>query len=659
MKIKNLQSGMAYQLSPDTQLKVERTNPFFNEYGEQTVPVSLPDTASNRLALGLPGWISNSRKPSQMIPVTIQDGEYFMECRQALLGVTPNDEISTSFYMNEGSFYSRLGNVYITEVFAGEIVNGVSTLEQAIAFMKNLDETGGNEMFSVFQCKLDPDDDGKGRYLNGHGHLSSRSTKFDGEEERVEVIDGKTISVSRGFYMSPFLKANYVLQRLFAYFGYTLLDSLFTQDEGFKRMVFVNNVADAIVSGTIHLEQLLPKISCQDILNLFRKKFCCEFIPDEIARTVSVVFFKDLVGGVAGTNLTNALIGKLKVEFPDSYKQLIIEPEFQVEGGVTNSDSLALLHSVYPTALFNKVKGYFSRSGYKVVQLQENMGARLTASTEIVGETYQRYYEGGNLEGFTVKVPECIPGSDMYIGKVQFLNSSMVISETEVEEESEETVDKAAELNMYPMLAYSYKYNSETVTQGTVSNYMDVRTRPSNIQIKFTDYALVYNGPDGIFERFYRPFDSILRNSMHTVKATFLLSQHEKMTVPSYRKIVVGGSEFVINKFNYALGGKNIPVESELYTVQQFQPVSIAKAVDDIFPIVETGYRWVQKEYIKEISESEYNESPFKDADIAPFYPPAPTSADVGKILHTCYTALPYYQGYALFTFWLVAEAVT
>ena len=328
MKIKNLQSGMAYQLSPDTQLKVERTNPFFNEYGEQTVPVSLPDTASNRLALGLPGWISNSRKPSQMIPVTIQDGEYFMECRQALLGVIPNDEISTSFYMNEGSFYSRLGNVYITEVFAGEIVNGVSTLEQAIAFMKDLDETGGNEMFSVFQCKLDPDDDGKGRYLNGHGHLSSRSTKFDGEEERVEVIDGKTISVSRGFYMSPFLKANYVLQRLFAYFGYTLLDSLFTQNEGFKRMVFVNNVADAIVSGTIHLEQLLPKVSCQDILNLFRKKFCCEFIPDEISRTVSVVFFKDLVGGVAETNLTNALIGKLKVEFPDSYKQLIIEPEF-------------------------------------------------------------------------------------------------------------------------------------------------------------------------------------------------------------------------------------------------------------------------------------------------------------------------------------------
>ena len=48
MKIINTASGLAYQLTSGTQLKVERPNLFFNEYGEQTFPLDLPDTDLNR-----------------------------------------------------------------------------------------------------------------------------------------------------------------------------------------------------------------------------------------------------------------------------------------------------------------------------------------------------------------------------------------------------------------------------------------------------------------------------------------------------------------------------------------------------------------------------------------------------------------------------------
>ena len=58
MKIINTESGKAYQLFPDTELSIERTNPFFNDYGEQTLPVSLPDSEYNRSILNQPdtGW---------------------------------------------------------------------------------------------------------------------------------------------------------------------------------------------------------------------------------------------------------------------------------------------------------------------------------------------------------------------------------------------------------------------------------------------------------------------------------------------------------------------------------------------------------------------------------------------------------------------------
>ena len=52
MKIVHTNSGQAYQLKPGAQLEVERTNLFFNEYGEQTLPIELPDTDVNRMLTG-------------------------------------------------------------------------------------------------------------------------------------------------------------------------------------------------------------------------------------------------------------------------------------------------------------------------------------------------------------------------------------------------------------------------------------------------------------------------------------------------------------------------------------------------------------------------------------------------------------------------------
>ena len=75
MKIVNLTKGEPYQLSPDTQLSVERTNPFFNDYGEQTVPLDLPASEHNRRLLDFPETFGRREKMKPM-EASIQDGEY-------------------------------------------------------------------------------------------------------------------------------------------------------------------------------------------------------------------------------------------------------------------------------------------------------------------------------------------------------------------------------------------------------------------------------------------------------------------------------------------------------------------------------------------------------------------------------------------------------
>ena len=84
MRITNLEKGEDYNLKPGTQIQVERTNPFFNDYGEQTTPLELPASEKNRRILGFPDTFGRRVKISP-VDVAIQDGEYFAQCRQVVL----------------------------------------------------------------------------------------------------------------------------------------------------------------------------------------------------------------------------------------------------------------------------------------------------------------------------------------------------------------------------------------------------------------------------------------------------------------------------------------------------------------------------------------------------------------------------------------------
>lgn len=352
MKIINTESGKAYQLFPDTELSVERTNPFFNDYGEQTFPVSLPDSEYNRSIMNQPDKVNRKHKVT-FHDTSIQDGEYFVPCRQAILGVTPGDKIETSFYMNEGSFYSRLENTYMSDVFGEETVPGVNSLDQTLSFIKSLFKSDNSE-FAIFQVEIS-----NSRFMNVYYNGTLMA-----ETEQKETVDGKEITVPRGFYLSPFLKANFVLKRMFSYFGYTLLDNFFTQTSQFRNMVFINNVADAVVTGKIYYSQLLPNVTCKEILELFRKKFMCEFITDEVEKTVRIVLFNELLAEQAYSDYSAKLVDQLIVEYPEEYKQLILESRDSI--GSLSFDSIPEMKSKYSSVQFNSKRGEFYRYGYNL-----------------------------------------------------------------------------------------------------------------------------------------------------------------------------------------------------------------------------------------------------------------------------------------------------
>ena len=646
MKIMNIASGKAYQLDPDTRLTVERTNPFFNDYGEQTLPVSLPDSPYNRMLLDHPDRISRKDK-IRLVDASIQDGEYFSVCRQAVLGVSPDESIDTSFYMNDGSFYSRLSDTYITDVFKDETVQGIHTVDQAIDWLSQLWLSGGDDKFACFEAVVK--DDERFWTLNRLDHSGEAGAKlFYNAVDRVEVTDSSkdenkrpggrvthpegNLYIPKGFYMTPFIKANYLLKRLFEHFGYTLKPNFFTETEQFTHMVLLNNVADTIVTGSIKVSQLVPKVTCKKILDLFRKKFCCEFVTNEVAKTATVVLMNELVDSYDKVDLSKYLVGKLKISYPDSYKQLLLKPGSTVGSENESSlDSLSLIHSQFPTAQYSKELGTFIREGYKFGRVTQKV-------KETVVDCSQPYFEGGERQTMDIEVPEAIPvpkGNDtLFIGDGQYMNSSLRFGNFTDNQVIDKEESKSSDDSMDLMLAFVFRYKSYTA--GTVTNYASSgrgrRVSEPRTYERKGDYSLVYNGDDGIFERFYRKYDTLLRNSLHTVDANLLLSQHQKQTIRSIDKINIGGSDFLINSLKFSLGTKSEATESKLLTLQLYEPVEVAKKLDEIIPpLVSTGYKWEPRDSREQITKEEYDKSIYKDVGSPMIFPPQATAGDVGK----------------------------
>ena len=687
MKITNLEKGMAYQLGESAKLEVERTNPFFNDYGESTTPLDIPASDHNRMILGYPDTFGR-REKMVATNVSIEDGEYFAQCRQIVLSAQHKGNISSSFYINDGSFYSKIQNIKLKSLFKDEMVEGCSTLDDCISFCKSL-VGGENEKYDIFPVLLTDDsglDTGYNyKILNAYGatclfpdakvwqfqdsggykQVSAPSVEdfmlgaklhtmgasiFQGEKSRTEYVDEIPISLDKGYYISPFIRANYVLKRVFQHFGYELQDNFFTQTKPFDKMVLVNNVIDVMVNGHIRIEDLLPDVTVSEFLEVFRKKFLCEFVSDEGTHTANIIFLRDVVESKPVADLTRCMTEEptLSYKTASDYKRIVLRAKQQADSDAEDSyDDLRDMVAKNSGAYFDEVDGCFYKDGYS--------GNYHVKSK--IGEDSQSYDLGdADTDTQDIEIPELIPevrmlqykqvtdddtltrdiGRYLYIGDYATLNSSMKVATEDNSESDEEAVTTPV------MLAFPY-VSDDGMPCGTVTCYdihyeYDNRFGPpshasdESLYHKIFDYSLIYHGENGIFEKFYRDYDLLLRNSLQELKVKLLLSQSQKQNLPSYSKVVIRGVAFFFNKLKFTLGGKNEPVKSELRTIALTTPVTEAQKLTDLMPAMSCGYQWVGHEETVEVSESDYeNSGNDKDRTFKIIYPPLPSTEWVGK----------------------------
>ena len=584
MELKN-KDGECFDLSPDTRIEIERTNPFFIEWGEQSLPITLPPTDKNKRLLGQVQYIAE-RKRIVKIDVYLHEKVFNMKAKMILLSYNENEGFECSLLLNEGSLNNRVQDVSIADVFENEIVQFAS-VGNCVDFLRSLWKTE-DERFAIFQINSVPDENGKCTSLNivtpdklqdGYYDLKNRT-------ETVEVSDDKSISIPAGCYITPFIKVNYLLKRIFLYLGYTF-EPGFLSILPFKNMVLLNNTADTIVNGTIRYADILPNCTVGTFLNVFRKKFCMEFVVDDVRQKISVLLLNEVLDSTAKYDLTKILNGKPAVSFPENYRQLKLHADCipsvlasssdytkRVQIATDQSDYVSL-KNLYPDALLDKNSGTIYRLGFK--------GHK--AIIDGIGSMNTDYYIGGPLQTEEVICEECLPGmmcSKSIIGvtfwdahpvvdEVRFLHTRVMMDgeENNVDEmESNAGGTDVSDTDSLPvMLAFTGRVAGMGRDIGTTSNYY--------YDNKLWDYTLFWNGPDGLYEKFWRKYDCILRNSMHKISTELILSEADKMQLSSTGKIVVEGQELIPETIRYVVGKNEISI-SDFYTVAKHNPVSEA-----------------------------------------------------------------------------------
>lgn len=602
-------SGEYFDTPADLTLEIERTNPFFNDYGEQSLTVTLPPTDRNKRLTGQADKLANVAKQLQRQDASIEAGVYCISAKMAVLSANGKNGIECCFYMNTGAFYEKMADVSLSDIFKDDVIQ-FANVSDAITFCRNLMITE-DERFGIFPVSTSA---GSLNLLNTTYASDGYPTLLNAAAT-TETVDETKISVPAGYWITPFIKVNYLLDRIFAYFGYTVNPNFFNSNEPFMSMVLLNNTMDTIVKGKIKFTDIIPDVNVQTFLNMFRKKFNCEFVSYEAEKAVTIRLLNDVIEYPPELDLTKYINGRYTVEHPETFLQLkltcghVDNPTVEAasvansqqsyrttEASTSNFGSLIELLAKFPKCYISPVSGEITRQGFCGVK----------EVVQRLGYLDQDYWAGGVLSAESVESPDVLPHMVYkltqinrrttvetsvkimpFIGKARALNSQIILDTTNsTDADSSETIsDSTAEqqtLSIMPCFMMRSKDGKFFI--GSIYNVND------SLEKQF-DYTLSYHGEDGLYERFWRKYDDILRNSKMEVKANMILPENLKMSLNNYKQVLIDGQCLMPNVIKFA-PGKEIQEECSFYTTRLYTPVSSAITETERLASVRSLYRW-------------------------------------------------------------------
>lgn len=339
-------------LPSDFSLTIEQNNPVFSTEGTQSIPTSLPVSKRNLEALGYPTRLGRADRLLRKFPAKIEAGAIHKDGQLVIDSIQKGSGIVGAVMLNESDLYTQIKDATMKEAFAGVFRIDFSEDPNPVQSWYNhiYDCMKGTKTddFTAFPLAVNYTEENGYQILNCPD-ITSQLDPWGLKWQARSIPSGsETVTVPAGYGITPFLWLYRVIEILFSRYGYTVLSNPFREDSLLKKIVLINNTADAICAGTLNYQDLLPTCTVAEFIKWIEVKFLTHIYIDSEKKTVEIIPLQSILSSVPDLDISNKVNGEIKHILIDAM-EVDMSSDTSLDGATPAAETLGELTVKYET----------------------------------------------------------------------------------------------------------------------------------------------------------------------------------------------------------------------------------------------------------------------------------------------------------------------
>lgn len=527
----------------DFTIAVEEKSPIMNDRGSQTVPATVPPTPHNLLITGFAHRLDCAAAPMRDKTCAVVDGVYHRTGIINLVSASRKDGVTFNIGFDNSEAYEawkkkKMNELVLPVLGTGDVDALRTTLQTAYT-------NGDGGDYAVFPIAVEREEISSGNskvvYWGMLNQVSS-GTLVSGARTQQQPVGGTVMNVTlpNGYGVTPFLYVWRALELVFNALGYEIEANPFTVGD-LANVVILNNTADCIVNGYLRYSDLMPDCEVKAFLTALYVRFGLVYLLNQDTKKVKLELVRNIIAKQVRKDLTDALAEWPTVSF-EAHKQLKLSAKTS-------------LYNAEPTnaRLEDYLKGT-SLANINIVDERSpnDVNTKKLIYERITGKFY-RWDEDNN----------------------QYTDSVSGWFAWDPQTEGVEANELSSEDECVPMLKVDDVYYPGYIT-GAVHRHSYIKGRESEKEKNQTPLAfvisygqrgritppgdaptgslsLLFQYADGLFARFWKGYDAILRHAFEKVEITARMTPAQLLGLKLLDPVKLQGQPLLIDGFDYTL----------------------------------------------------------------------------------------------------------
>ncbi len=340
--------GETLDLPQSFSFDVEDSSPVFNDRGSMSVPATVPPTPGNMRLMGFAGRLDSAGSVCEK-QCRVVSGTFIRSGKLNVTSVSQRGGVSFNIGFGNSIAYEKWQKKQLNElanlpvmVFEADDDPGADVLDYMYGVVYRQADPAENP-FAVFPiavgCESVKNNGASGtstdywEILNAPGRLSG---EVSGPVIRVIGEAVTELTVPHRYGITPFLRVWYVLDLIFNDLGLSIASNPFKSGD-LARLVILNNTADALCTGKVHVADLMPDSSVESFLNALWVRFGCVYNINWDTGAADIRLLRDILGSEASADWSDLAASMPGIDFA-ARQYLSLSASTSFEGAAPAND---------------------------------------------------------------------------------------------------------------------------------------------------------------------------------------------------------------------------------------------------------------------------------------------------------------------------------